>query len=106
MLRRSLGKRVIVAVIVLLAALGLPQTMSAAGCRSVCSAVQPPGCLDCGFTAFRSVYCLRLGCDFCEEDYCTVEAFCPGPKIADEKRVDSTAHKPRVLRVETLSPRS
>jgi hypothetical protein len=106
-MRRDLrGRRVMVAVIVLLAGLGLPQAMSGAGCHTVCSAVQPPDCLGCGFTAFRSVFCQRGGCNFCEEDYCGVEAFRPDQKLADEQRVDSTAHKPRVLRVETLAPRS
>ena len=106
MRRRSLDKRVVVALICLVSGVVWPQAMFGAGCRSVCKDVQPPGCLDCGFTAFRSVFCLRLGCNFCEEDYCTVEAFCPEQKLAAEPKVSSTAHKPRALRVETLVPRS
>ena len=105
-MRNRLDKRVVVVVICLALGMAWPQAMFGAGCHTVCKDIQPPDCLDCGFTAFRSVFCIRSGCHFCEEDYCTVEAFCPEQKLAAEPRVSSTAHKLRVLRVETLVPRS
>jgi hypothetical protein len=77
----------------------------AAACYSVCMGVQPPDCLGCAFTAFRSVTCLRGPCNFCEEDSCSVEAFSPSQKLACEAPETKGAQL-KALKVETLSPRS
>lgn len=90
---------------VLAALVGAAVPQPAAACFSACLEVQPPDCLSCKFTAFRSISCFRAGCNFCEEDYCSVQAFSPTQKLACEPEPSEGAPF-ETLRVETLSPRT
>jgi hypothetical protein len=94
------------ALFLIMAGLLAPQASFGAGCHSVCAANQPPDCLGCGFTAFRNVACFRVGCNFCEEDYCTVGIATEVERLAKSPDVDLKAQKVRVVQVEKLSPRS
>jgi len=97
-------KSMLVFVFVALAGATMPQP--AAACHSVCTAVQPPDCLGCGFTAFRSYVCIRGGCNFCQEDYCTVEVpSSPAQQLACEP-TETKSSQVKTLKIETLSPRS
>jgi hypothetical protein len=96
-------KVVLPSIFILMALAVMPQ--AAAACHTVCSAVQPPDCLGCGFTAFRNVTCIRGACNFCEEDFCSVEAFSPSQRLACEKPAEKGSDA-RAVKVEMLSPRS
>jgi|SRR3954467_5963497 hypothetical protein len=96
-------KVVLASIFAVLAGAAMPRP--AAACHSACLGVQPPGCVDCKFTAFRGIVCLRGDCNFCQEDYCSVEASSPTQKLACEpSEIKNPQVKP--LKVETLSPRS
>lgn len=53
-------------------ALCSPPSAQAAGCHTACNLTIPPDCLGCGFLMFGNVMCLRLGCNLCEEESCSV----------------------------------
>jgi len=95
------GGLAVICVFVALVAIPKP----AAACHSACLGVQPPDCLGCKFVAFQLITCVRGACDYCEEDYCTVQAFSPTEKLAcgEQGEKGSTV---KALKVETLSPRS
>ncbi|HEX3129366.1 MAG TPA: hypothetical protein VH394_18670 [Thermoanaerobaculia bacterium] len=106
--RSNLRRRIAVAVL-LLAAYGFwaPQPATAAGCHTGCGNEQPPNCLGCTFLAFSQIMCLRLACNFCQEDYCWTGL----PAGGDQMTASGPAAAPKtpeskVLRVEVLSPRT
>lgn len=104
----DLRRKVVVAVL-LLAVYGFwaPRPAAAAGCHTGCGNEQPPNCLGCTFLAFSQIMCLRLACNFCQEDYCWTGL----PSGRDQVAGSEPAAPPRtpvgkVLRVEVLTPRT
>src|SRR5262245_60145544 len=101
----------------LVLALMATPTARAAGCHTSCNLTVPPDCLGCGFVMFSYITCVRLGCNLCEEDSCSVLLPSQADRLAAGAADGSAGpackasaeHKPapvRVLRVQTLAARS
>lgn len=105
---RNVLRRLAVAVL-LLAACGVfaPQPVAAAGCHTGCGNEQPPNCLGCTYLAFSQIMCLRLACNFCQEEYCWTGLPPTVDQVAgSESSAASRAPESKVLRVELLTPRT
>jgi hypothetical protein len=108
MARSNLLRRVVVAVLISAASvICAPQPVAAAGCHTGCGNEQPPNCLGCTYLAFSQIMCLRLACNFCQEEYCWTGL----PPTGDQMAGSEPSAPPRlpgskVLRVEVLTPRT
>ncbi len=105
----SLGMRLAVAVVFLLF-LGLmtPLPAEAAGCKTACGYEQPPNCLGCTFMALSHIMCLRLQCNFCQEEYCWVGVPAADDQLAQSEPAPAAAlpTRSKILLVKVLSPRT
>ena len=91
-----------------------PEPAVAAGCHTVCKLTMAPDCLDCGYTAFQNIFCMRGGCDTCFEDSCAFAIQEVTSQVAPQvpqKGVcpagsSYTQSIPKIVKVETLATRS
>lgn len=105
--RSGFGSRLAVAFLVLsIFGVFSPQPAIAAGCHTACGNEQPPNCLGCTFMGLSYIMCLRLQCNFCQEDYCWVGLPTANDQLAGSEAAPAKTPQSKVLRVEFLAPRT